>query len=47
MYIHYYYTPYCKRYGIPECTRNYIVLGRLLVGPDDDYKELKHVALRQ
>jgi hypothetical protein len=43
-YLHWYYT-YCKHYGIPQCTSNYIVLGRFIGGPDDDLKELKHVAL--
>jgi len=46
MYSQYYYNNYCKRYGIPECTRNYIVLGRFIRGPDDDSKESKHVALK-
>ena len=47
--LHYYYTTYCKHYGISECTMNYsqMVLGRFIRGPDDDSKESKHVALRQ
>ena len=44
MYLHYYYTMYCKRYGIPESTLKYIVLGRFIGGPDDDSKKSKHVA---
>jgi len=39
-------TPTVKRYGIPECIRNQIVLGLFIRGPDDDSKELKHVALK-
>jgi len=39
MYSQYYYTTYSKRYGIPECTRNYKVLGQFIRGPDDDSKE--------
>ena len=38
MYSQYYHTTCCKRYGIPECTRNEIVLGRFIRGPDDDSK---------
>ena len=35
---------YCKRYGIPECTRYEIVLDQFIREPDDDSKESKHVA---
>jgi len=42
MYSQYYYNTYCKRYGIPVCTR----LGRFVRGPDDDSKESKHLALK-
>ena len=44
MYSQYYCTNYCKRYGIPECTRYQIVLGQFIRGPADDSKESKHVA---
>jgi len=44
MYSQYYCTNYCKRYGIPECTRYYIVLGQFIRGLDDDSKESKRVA---
>jgi len=33
-------------YRILKPEFNYIVLGRFFRGPDDDYKESKHVALR-
>ena len=46
LHLHYYYTTYCKRYGIPECPMNEIVLAWFIRGPDDDSKESKHVALR-
>jgi len=39
MYSQYRYTSHCKRYGISEYTRNKIVLGRFIRGPDDNSKQ--------
>ena len=45
--IAYYYITYCKRYEIPECIRNQIVLDGFVRRPDDSSKQSKHVALKQ